>query len=72
MERYNGWANYDTWLVVVWLQNDMDNYDKTQSMTKEDIIDLDALDLQNMFYYGDPVNFKNVNVDEIIEMLLEQ
>ena len=25
-ERYNGWANWATWVVVLWARNDEENY----------------------------------------------
>ncbi len=25
--RYNGWANYETWLVALWIDNDAGSYD---------------------------------------------
>jgi hypothetical protein len=71
MERYNGWDNYDTWLVVVWLQNDMSNYEKLRRLNEDEVNDLDAMALENDYYYGDEINWDNVNVNEIIYMLLE-
>ena len=26
-ERYNGWANYETWVTNLWLTNDQGDYD---------------------------------------------
>jgi hypothetical protein len=72
MERYNGWDNYDTWLVVVWLQNDLSNYEKLRRLNEDEVNDLDAMALENDYYYGDEeINWDNVNVNEIIYMLLE-
>jgi hypothetical protein len=25
-EQYNGWSNYETWLVALWLNNDQEGY----------------------------------------------
>lgn len=69
---YNGWANYDTWLVVVWLDNDLQNYEKWQKMSQEDIVGLSPHELKHTFYYGgDEVNFDNVDMSQIIENLLQ-
>jgi len=27
MSAYNGWTNYETWLLVLWLDNDQNMYD---------------------------------------------
>lgn len=29
-ETYNGWTNYETWIVNLWLTNDPYSYDKLQ------------------------------------------
>lgn len=26
-DKYNGWSNYETWVVDLWLTNDKDSYD---------------------------------------------
>ena len=31
MERYNGWANYETWNVKLWLDNEADEYWREQA-----------------------------------------
>jgi hypothetical protein len=70
-ETYNGWSNYDTWLVVLWLANDYDNYRKTTRLTDDDLDDLDIMSLENDYYYGDEINFDNVNLEEIKKMIKE-
>jgi hypothetical protein len=70
-ETYNGWSNYDTWLVVLWLANDYDNYRKTTRLTDDDLDDLDIMALENDYYYGDEINFDNVNLEEIKKMIKE-
>ena len=32
---YNGWKNYETWNVALWLDNDSGSYSMTQSMAQE-------------------------------------
>lgn len=69
-EDYNGWCNRDTWLVMLWLNNDYENY---QSMTRiinntnnlKDLSDLELYMILRDFHYGDKINFKNVDIDEV-------
>ena len=34
MSEYNGWTNYETWNVKLWLDNDEGTYDETQHMAR--------------------------------------
>ena len=34
--EYNGWTNRETWLVNLWLSNDMDSYEFLQSICRKD------------------------------------
>ena len=34
-QKYNGWANYETWNVSLWLGNDEDYYDIAREFCKE-------------------------------------
>jgi hypothetical protein len=71
MQRYNGWTNYDTWLVALWLHNDQGNDERLRSFSKDDIAEF-GLDELQLFYYGDEVKWSEVNIDEIINNLLEE
>ena len=31
-EQYNGWNNYETWLVALWLNNDQESYGLLQEI----------------------------------------
>lgn len=33
---YNGWTNYETWLVVLWLNNDQASYNALEALKAED------------------------------------
>lgn len=41
-ETYNGWANYETWLVYLWISNDRTAYVHWRDRTKEILIDSKA------------------------------
>lgn len=38
-KTYNGWTNYETWLVNLWIQNDADLY----ATLHADVVDADTL-----------------------------
>lgn len=44
MERkgYNGWTNYETWCVNLWLDNDEGLFNTTREMTREADNELEA------------------------------
>lgn len=35
MSDYNGWTNYETWLVNLWITNDQGSYEVSQDMARE-------------------------------------
>lgn len=38
-EEYNGWANYETWLVSLWLDNDWASYNALEVLKAEPMSD---------------------------------
>lgn len=34
--EYNGWTNYETWLVALWLNNDQASYNALEAIKAED------------------------------------
>ena len=66
--EYNGWTNYETWNVALWIQNDRGLYDIAQAAGNyEDFVDaLEACSF-NALKTPDGVSFKDpkVNVLEI-------
>jgi hypothetical protein len=33
--RYNGWSNYETWLVALWLNNEQASYNALEALKTE-------------------------------------
>ena len=33
-EKYNGWANYETWAVALWIDNDQSSYNYWRDVSK--------------------------------------
>ena len=67
-KTYNGWTNYETWNVALWIQNDQGLYDIARlAGNYEDFVDaLEACSF-NSLKTRDGVSFKDpkVNVLEI-------
>lgn len=82
-ERYNGWTNRDTWLVMLWLENDYNNYLVLQrkikgegSGSKKKLQNLNCCELmfwiRHTMHFGDEINWHNVNMNEIKKAILEE
>ena len=69
---HNGWANYDTWLVVVWLDNEIQNYETLQRLSIDDwnMVCEDRM-FKDYFYFGDTIDFDAVDQNEIYQHFLE-
>ena len=48
-KTYNGWKNYETWAVKLWMDNDSGSYDYWQERTQE-LIDRDPDDKDGAIY----------------------
>lgn len=70
-EGYNGWCNRDTWLVMLWLNNDQNNYEGITRIVNnthelKDLSDLELYGILKDFNYGsDKINFNRVDLDEV-------
>ena len=76
MENYNGWANYETWNVALWIGNDWHWYCLAKGCKDyaEFVERVDSAPFKiTPFHTGDGVawNDSKINVDEINLMIEE-
>ena len=76
-EDYNGWCNRDTWLVMLWLNNDQSNYEGITRIVKnthdlKDLSDLELYGILKDFYYGDKINYARVDLGDVSFRLTER
>jgi len=74
VDKYNGWANRDTWLLTLWADNERKNYDyilrnkaKLLKMDKTSLLMALRLNMK----IGDKVNWSKVNVSEVKRFIKE-
>ena len=73
MNGFNGWKNRDTWLVALWIDNDVKNYQTIFQNRKHFLNYTDEAllkSLQNL-NYGDKINFSKVDVNDIRDVIKE-
>lgn len=70
-EDYNGWTNYDTWLLHLNITNDYKLYKKFEKdmLMNVSLNTFVELCLLRRTYYVDKINFSNVNFCEVYEAL---
>jgi hypothetical protein len=71
-QGYNGWSNYETWNVALWLQNDVNFYYLAQEMgnyvdTAEVLIDGGCEETRDGVKWNDPA----VNIFEINDKVFD-
>ena len=79
MDKYNGWTNRDTWLVMLWIYNDYDNYMRLTHKvggigTDKKLADMNCCELMGWLRrlkYGDEIDWGKVNMEEVKEAILE-
>jgi hypothetical protein len=71
----NGYTNRDTWLVVLWLENDRKNYESLKrnvnNLIKTTSDTTLKTSLKNNFKYGDRIVWSNVDCKQIRKYLKE-
>ena len=78
-ETYNGWTNYETWCVKLWLDNDGWEYDRSMGRTSYDLtcylkdLILDIVPDLGASMFADLLGsaIDNVKFREIAEAILE-
>ena len=69
--KYNGYPNRATWLAVTWILDHEPNYLRLMDLTIDQIKAITRGDLLYWFYFGDKIDFSNVSIPSIVEMMLE-
>jgi hypothetical protein len=68
-KEYNGWTNYETWLVKLWMDNEQSEYEYWQSLASEWVMEADEnTDMMDVTYaFADSI--KEYHMDRIEDKL---
>lgn len=73
-QKHNGYYNYDTWQVILELDNDRDNYTRLHYLAK-DMLEMDDLSLKIFLYrnfkFKGKINLNEVYTEEVKSFLKE-
>ena len=72
LEGYNGWTNYETWNVALWLGNDESLYEiarkyKTYDALREALVEAGVWRTADGIEYDDP----SLDIEELDEFLFD-
>lgn len=72
-ESYNGWKNYETWNVALWIQNDEGLYSYAKTFSRKGYQKLAVELMENTNQTPDGVRWddSNLDLDALNEMLGE-
>ena len=71
---YNGWTNYETWNVALWVDNDEASYHlrRAYGLTDADSLKEFLYQIWPTGFTPDGADFDNANLDEILEAWEEE
>jgi hypothetical protein len=81
VEDYNGWKNYETWNVALYLNNDEQTYEAVNEYVRDTLNSTDDLTYDGLIQYlgieneatpdGVPWNYFRIDRKEMFEWLME-
>ena len=71
-QKYNGYSNRDTWVVILWLLNDENNYNKLLKLDSGSVDNIKLETLKRHFVYKyEQIQWGNVNLEEVRRVIKE-
>lgn len=71
-QKYNGYSNRDTWVVILWLLNDENNYNKLLKLDSGSVSNIKLETLKRHFVYRyEQIQWGNVNLEEVQGVIKE-